>query len=270
MGGITIGGVHIPGILYGYLNHWHIIVDDKDKYGNIIRKSAFPDLRDNEWERAEYYEKARKNQKGYIEIGLRQGGKSEWEAAHIGMTAILFEHSQSVLVSGNGSDLRLLTEKIDFGWKHIWEGISISKLDKDWRRPTLRLGFKDIKNEDHVWSYIMIRNAEEGINTEVAAGTTAKAAVYDEVGKYPFSPVFEAHKPAFLSEFGWRCVPMLVGTGGSFERGNDAQRVFEHPKANNFQEINRPRNRKGYRLVYARNLSSRFVNIGVIYMTIYP
>jgi len=237
MGGITIGGVHIPGILYGHLNHWHIIVDKKDKWGNIVRTPSLPDLRDNEWERAEYFEKARVAQKGYIEVGLRQGGKSEWEASHIGMTAILYENSQSVLVAGNGADMKLLTEKIDFGWKHMWQGLAIPKLDKDWRKPTLRLGFKDKNNEDHVWSYIMIRNAEEGTNTEAAAGTTAKAAVYDEIGKYLFSPVFEAHKPAFLSPYGWRCVPILVGTGGSFEKGNDAKRVFEHPTANNFQEV---------------------------------
>lgn len=237
MGGVTIGGVFIPGILYQHLNHWHIIVDKKDNWGNIIRIPAYPDLRDNEWERGEYYEKCRINQKGYIEVGLRQGGKSEWEAMIIGMTATLYENSQSVLVAGNGADMKLLTEKIDFGWKHMWNGLYIPKLDKDWRKPTLRLGFKDKNNEDHVWSYIMIRNAEEGTNTEAAAGTTAKAAVYDEIGKYPFSPVFEAHKPAFLSPYGWRCVPVLVGTGGSFEKGNDAQRVFEHPRANNFQEV---------------------------------
>jgi hypothetical protein len=236
-GGINIGGVHIPGILYSYLNHWNIIVDTKDKYGNIVRTPKNPDLRDNEWERAEYYEKARVAQKGYIEVGLRQGGKSEWEAGHIGLSATLFENSQNVLVSGNGADLRIITEKIDFGWKNMWEGIRIPKLDKDWRRPTLRLGFKDKKNEDHVWSWIMIRNAEEGLNTEAAAGTTAKAAVFDEIGKYPFSPVFEALKPALLSEFGWRCVPMLVGTGGAFEKGENAERVFYHPRANNFQEI---------------------------------
>lgn len=240
MGGVTIGGVKIPGVLYQHLNHWHIIVDKKDNYGNIIRTPSYPDLRDNEWERGEYYEKCRLNQTGYIEVGLRQGGKSEWEAMIIGMTAILYENSQSVLVAGNGADMKLLTEKIDFGWKHMWQGLAIPKLDKDWRKPTLRLGFKDKNNEDHVWSYIMIRNAEEGTNTEAAAGTTAKAAVYDEIGKYPFSPVFEAHKPAFLSPYGWRCVPVLVGTGGSFEKGNDAQRVFEHPRANNFEPVYDP------------------------------
>jgi hypothetical protein len=244
LGGVNIGGIHIPGILYGYLNHWNLIADSKDKYGNIIRVPKHPDLRDNEWERAEYYEKCRRNQKGYIEVGLRQGGKSEWEAGQIGMTAILFENSQSVLVAGNGADLKLLTEKIDFGWRHMWEGIKIPKLDKDWRKPTVRLGFKDKSNEDHVWSWVMVRNAEDGVNTEAAAGTTAKAAVLDEIGKYPFSPVFEALKPALVSEYGWRCVPMLVGTGGAFEKGANAERYFYHPRANNFQEVYDPESGK--------------------------
>jgi hypothetical protein len=40
--------------------------------------------------------------------------------------------------------------------------------------------------EEDIWSYIVIRNAKDGNNTEVAAGTTAKSFIMDEVGKYPF------------------------------------------------------------------------------------
>src|SRR5690606_5043107 len=52
--------------------------------------------------------------------------------------------------------------------------------------------------------------------------------------------VFEAAKPAFLSEYGWRCTPILVGTGGSFERGADAERFFYNPDANNFLGFDDP------------------------------
>lgn len=234
LGGITVNGIYISGWLYWHLNHWHIIVDTEDEFGNVDRTPAHPDLRDNEWERAEGIEMARKEKKGYMETGARQLGKSEMEASMTAYTAILFPNSQSVLVGGNAGDIGLLTEKIDFGMKHMWAGLAVPKLDNDWRKKTVRLGYKDKNNKDHVYSYIMVRNAEEGNNTEAPAGTTAKGFIMDEVAKYPFSQTFSAAKPAFVSKFGWRCVPILVCTGGSFEKGADAERFFYNPEANNF------------------------------------
>jgi len=234
IGGLNIAGVHISGWLYFHLNHWHIRGDSRDNYGNIIRVSRLPDLRDNEWERAEALEKCRQLMKGYMEVGLRQGGKSEFEASITGYNAILFENSQNVIVGGNKPDLELLTDKLDHGLRNIWVGIGIGKIDKDWRKTTVRLGYKDRNNDPQIWSYIMIRNANDGLNTETSAGTTAKAYVMDEIGKYPFAQVFEAAKPAFLSQYGWRTVPVLVGTGGSFDKGADAERFFYNPDANNF------------------------------------
>lgn len=240
VGGLNIGGVQIPGWLYFHINHWHIRADSKEQHGNIVRVTRKPDLRDNEWERAESLETCRLEGKAYMEIGLRQSGKSEMEASICGWNALMFENSQNLIVGGNKPDLELLTEKLDVGLKNMWEGIGIGKIDKDWRKSTLRLGFKDKDNEAHVWSYIMVRNADDGHNTEAPAGTTAKSAIFDEVGKYPFAQVFEAAKPAFLSEYGWRCVPILVGTGGSFARGADAERYFYNPDANNFLAFTDP------------------------------
>src|SRR5690606_27359695 len=75
-GGVRINGVHIPGWLYWHLNHWWIRIDDQDEYGNDIRIKSRPQLRDNEWIRAEALEKCRIEKKGYMEIGGRQGGKA--------------------------------------------------------------------------------------------------------------------------------------------------------------------------------------------------
>ena len=73
-GGVNINGVFISGWLYWHLNHWWIRVDEKDKYGNDIRVTQRPELRDNEWIRAEFLEGCRIDQQGYMEIGGRQGG----------------------------------------------------------------------------------------------------------------------------------------------------------------------------------------------------
>ena len=56
LGGVTINGVKISGWLYWHLNHWFIGIDGEDEYGNGTRIEKNPDLRDNEWERAEHLE----------------------------------------------------------------------------------------------------------------------------------------------------------------------------------------------------------------------
>ena len=243
-GGITVNGVFISGWLYWHINHWWIRVDDLDEYKNIIRKPCLPDLRDNEWIRAEYLEKCKAEKKGYMEVGGRQGGKSEMEASYFGMNSTVFENTQNLIVCGNDDDLSLLKDKVDFGLKRLWNGISIPRLDKTWRLNQIRLGYKDTAGEDHIWSYIIIRNAREGHNTEAGAGTTAKTVIFDETGKYLFASSFKAVEPAIKSKFGWRTVPILVATGGSFENGRDAENFFCNPDSNNFLSVEDPETHK--------------------------
>lgn len=236
-GGVNINGVYFSGWLYWHLNHWKIRIDDIDEFGNDIRIEDYPQLRDNEWIRAETLERCKQEKAGYMEIGGRQGGKSEMEASYFGMNAIMFKNTQNVIVCGNDNDLSLLKDKVDFGMKNLWEGINIPRLDKTWRLNQIRLGYKKPNGEEDIWSYIVIRNAKDGNNTEVAAGTTAKSFIMDEVGKYPFSAAFKAAEPAFKGANGWRAVPILVGTGGSFDKGQDAENFFYNPEANNFLAI---------------------------------
>ncbi len=233
-GGVWINGVFITPWLYWHLNHWKIRVDATDKYNNEIRIESLPALRDNEWIRAEALEKCRIDKLGYMEIGGRQGGKSEMEASYFGMNAIMFQNTQNVIVCGNDNDLSLLKDKVDFGLKNVWDGLNIPRLDKTWRSNQIRLGYKKPNGDDDIWSYIVIRNAKDGHNTEVSAGTTAKSFIMDEVGKYPFSQAYEAGVPAMKGANGFRAVPILVGTGGAFTHGKDAENFFFNPKANNF------------------------------------
>jgi len=239
-GGVTINGVFISGWLYWHLNHWWIRIDDTDEYGNDIRIQSLPELRDNEWIRAEILEACRIKRQGYIEVGGRQGGKSEMEASYFGMNATLFKNTQNVIICGNDNDLSLLKDKVDFGLKKLWKGISIGRLDKTWRLNQIRLGYKKKNGEEDIWCYIVIRNAKDGNNTEVAAGTTAKTAIMDEIGKYSFASTFKAMEPAIKGKNGWRAVPILVGTGGSFDDGKDAENFFYNPASNNFFEIEDP------------------------------
>lgn len=240
LGGVTVGGVFISGWLYWHTNHWNIALDDEDDFGNVVSPPGLADLRDNEWERAEHLENCRREKQGYIEVGGRQLGKSVQEASFSTYNSILFENSQNIIIGNNSNDLDMLKSKIDFGLKHLWKGISIPRLDKTWRGNQVRLGYKETNGEDVIWSTILIRNTDGGKNTEVAAGTTAKSFVMDEIGKSDFSKAYEAVKPAFRSKFGFRAIPMLVGTGGAFEKGEDAERIFYNPEANEFLGVVNP------------------------------
>lgn len=237
LGGVTINGVYISGWLYWHLNHWWIRVDDVDQWGNDVRKPSLPDLRDNEWIRAEILEECRKERKGYIEVGARQSAKSETEASYFGMNATMFSNTQNLIICGNDNDLSLIKDKVDFGMKNLWEGIGIPRLDKTWRLNQIRLGYKKPDGDDEIWSSIIIRNARDGNVTEVAAGATAKTFIMDEIGKYPFAAAFKAGEPTIKGKNGWRTIPLLVGTGGSFDDGQNAEDFFYNPESNNFYAI---------------------------------
>lgn len=237
LGGVTINGIFFSGWLYWHLNHWWIAIDGEDEWGNDIRVPTLPELRDNEWIRAEHLENCKLQRKGYVEVGGRQGGKSEMEASYFGMNATLFEHTQNLIICGNDNDLSLIKNKVDFGLKKLWPGISIPRLDKTWRLNQVKLGYKDPAGEDHIWSYIIIRNAKDGNNSEVAAGATAKSFIMDEIGKYSFAAAFQAGEPTIKGKNGWRAVPILVGTGGAFDDGKDAENLFYNPEASNFLAI---------------------------------
>lgn len=235
LGGVNVGGVHIPGFLYWHLNHWWIGIDQLDNYGNSIIVASLPDLRDTEWERVEAIMDCIRTKDGYIEIGARRQGKSEMLASYLMYNATLFENTQNAIITGNSNDQGVIVQKIDFGHKKIWDGLRVDKLDRSWKGNQVRLGYKDISNEDHVWSVVAIRNADEGTNTEVAAGLTLKTFILDEIGKYPFGEVVSAAKPTLLTPNGWRGTPLLLGTGGDFKNGADAERYFMYPEANNFK-----------------------------------
>lgn len=238
--GVYIDGIYIHGWYYWHINHWWIRIDTEDENGVEIREEKNPEIRDNEWERMLHFINCSvKPRKGYIEVGGRQGGKSEMEASYLGWNSVLFKNTQNVIIGGNDSDLALLKDKVDFGLRKLWKGIAIPRLDKTWKTNQLRLGYKTPDGENEVWSYIMIRNAKDGNNTEAAAGTTAKSLIMDEIGKYLFGATYQAVEPAFKGKYGWRGVPMMVGTGGAFDNGRDAENFFFNPEAHNFLGIPR-------------------------------
>lgn len=246
--GITINGVYIPGWLYWHVNHWHMYIDYEDQINHSIKRiSSKPHIRDNEWMIAEYLQKAEVDHKGLLIVGSRRLGKSEFEGSIVGRNATIYQGTQNLITGGNDGDIKTIAAITDHGLKNLHPYFKFDRIANDWRKEVV-LGYKDKKNIGYEWSKILVRNFDDGNNTEAAAGTTAKTFIMDEIGKFPFFECFEAAKPAFTSPFGWRCVPILTGTGGSFDRGGDAEKMFNNPEAHNFLAIETKDEAKKYGL----------------------
>jgi hypothetical protein len=235
--GVTINGVNIPGWLYWHICHWHIYIDYEDQINHSIKRvNSHPQLRDNEWLIAETLLRAEQEKKGLLIVGSRRLGKSELEASIIGRNSTIYQGTENIITGGNEPDIKLISFKTDHGLKHLHPYFKFDRIANDWRKEVV-LGVKDKKGMSYEWSKILVRNFDDGNNTEAAAGTTAKTFIMDEIGKFPFFECFEAAKPSFTSPYGWRCVPILTGTGGSFDRGGDAEEMFHNPGAYNFLSL---------------------------------
>ncbi len=145
------------------------------------------------------------------------------------MHATLYQGSQNVIVGNNKGDIRNITLQMDKGLSDITPFLRFNRILNDWGKE-VEFGWKKKNGDRDTWSNVYIRNTEEGKNTEVLAGITPKSLVYDEVGKAPTKEVFLAGLKAFASPYGWRCLPVLTGTGGDFTKGKDAEEMFNDPE----------------------------------------
>lgn len=235
--GVTINGVFIDPWIYWHICHWNIHIDIEDKINKIVKRElSHPLLRDNEWIIGEYRAKSIEQKKGLFLCGSRRLGKSEAEASIIGRSSTIYQGSENVVSGGNTSDIKLITDKLDKGLNNIHPYFRFSRIEDNWRSQ-VTLGVKEKSGRKYPWSYILIRNYDDGQNTEAAAGITAKEFIIDEAAKFNFLRCLEAAIPAFTSPYGWRCSPLIVCTGGSFEKGADAEKVFNNPEAYNMLAV---------------------------------
>ncbi|XAI97418.1 hypothetical protein [Leptolyngbya phage Lbo-JY46] len=236
--GVVINGVFIHGWLYWHINLWNIYMDAEDPVnGEIVRVFSNPLLRDNEWEIASYLKQAEDLKKGIFLVGARRLAKTQFIASYVSRAATIYKGSENVVVGNNKDDINNITVACDLGLNNINPYFYSPRIADDWKKQ-VTLGYKEKKSNKRIpFSHIYIRNTEGGINTEVIAGLTPKTLIFDEIGKGPFLDAFNAAKKSFATPFGWRCVPILVGTGGAFEKGNDAEKVFYEPDVHNMLSV---------------------------------
>lgn len=225
MNGCMIDDVYINPFLYWHLNVWHTEVDIIDDYGRINQKYANPLLRDNEWLVTNEIDRAHKERKGLVILGIRRFAKSVIEASYIAHGATFDENSQNIIAGLNAPDIKLITDKIDKGLNFLPQAWRWQRVEDNWKNQ-VTLGIKTRGGERIPFSQILIRNLDEGNNEEAIAGTKPRRLIIDEIGKGNFLRGFQAAVPGFTTPFGWGCSPILTGTGGDMKKFMDAKSLM--------------------------------------------
>ena len=243
--GLTIDGYYISGWLYWHINHWNITADIMTDWGEIVPTQMVPSLRDNEIILNEELKIAEKERKGIVIMGLRQFSKTTMESSYAGRSAMLFKGSQNLLMGTAKDDLNNLTSALDYGLLNCTPYFRVPRISRDWSSERVLLGLKNKAGDNKVHSTFVIRNTAGGTKTEKGAGVSnLKSNIWDEIGKDEFLQALIGTKPAMLSEFGWRCIPICVGTGGNVEKSKDAKALFFSPASQTFIEHEQPDGRK--------------------------
>lgn len=234
--GVTVNGIHYTGWLYWHLNHWKILIDlPPNKQGRIKRKLANPELRDNEWIIAEHLKKSEELKKGLLIVGCRRFAKTEISSSYIGYNSIVLFGSENMCSASNDPDLNKISASIKRGYKALHPYFKPLFLEDKWGSGNdVVLGFKDSSGERYEYSKLLLRNHNGGTNTEVGAGSTLNSFLIDEIGKSKWMDFFDAVKPAFESEFGWRCSPLATGTTGNMEKAKELETVYRDMETYNF------------------------------------
>jgi len=223
--GCMMGDTYINPFLYWHLNAWHTEVDVIDEFGRIAQKYANPSLRDNEWLVSTEIDRAQKERKGLVILGIRRFAKSVIEASYISHGATFDENSQNIIAGLNAPDIKLITDKIDKGLNFLPEAWKWQRVEDNWKNQ-VTLGIKTKAGERIPFSQIIIRNLDEGNNEEAIAGTKPRRLIIDEIGKGSFLRGLQAAIPGFTTPFGWGCSPILTGTGGDMKKFMDAKSLM--------------------------------------------
>jgi hypothetical protein len=243
MNGAMMDDQYINPFLYWHLNFWNTEVDYIDEYGRINQKYANPNLRDNEWLVTNEIDRAHKEKKGLVILGIRRFAKSVIEASYIAQGATFDENSQNIIAGLNAPDIKLITDKIDKGLNFLPKAWRWQRVEDNWKQQ-VTLGIKTKAGERIPFSQILIRNLDEGNNEEAIAGTKPRRLIIDEIGKGAFLRGLQAAIPGFTTPFGWGCSPILTGTGGDMKKFMDAKGLMFDVGNFNFLEYNNAKDEK--------------------------
>lgn len=245
------GKVYVSGWLYWHTVYWKIAMyTENEKLGKKIRSIKTPYLRDIEWIIADDFVQCEKHGKFYPLVGSRDFGKSIIAGSRAGYNYTLFDKSESIISAGNGTYIKLATDKVEDGLINLHPVLQKQRIINDWKRE-VKAGWKDkktgITSAQSSQSSIQIRNFEEGSKTDAAVGARPGFQLIDEIGTIRnFIACLKDSEGAWWSGVSEgemdkpSCLAMITGTGGDMEKGKEAAEVFLHPEAYNMLAFPNP------------------------------
>ena len=227
--GYTVGGVHITGPHYFYLNFCRIKITVKE--GKIERKIySFPKFLDVDYYFFHEVETARENGEGLIVAKSRRKGFSFKTGALVAHQYTFLRNSISIigayLEAYSGATMNMALEmlnfndhKTDFGkirltnrQDHIISGFEEDGVKQGFKSEIFRLTFKD--------------------NFSAAIGKTADLMLFEEAGKWPnLIDSYTVTAPVFRDGSIMTGMPIIFGTGGDMDSGSvDFAEMFYNPE----------------------------------------
>lgn len=227
--GITIGGYFVHPWLYWHLNIFKNKIPQDDGTEPVIN----PYFRDNEWFFTENLIKAENaGDKGLLMYGTRRMAKSVLMASYITWKAHTKANASASVTSGSISDLNDLTGKIKEGMLYLPDAFKLEIQQQDWDNGDVILGLKRDASNIIEHSRISIKNMVAGQKraSQKTAGAAPSAFLIEEIGKFDFLKGYLAAIPSFETPTGFKCVPILAGTGGEADLSADAMQVLANPE----------------------------------------
>lgn len=238
------GQVYIPGWLYFHTVYWTIeldkeIINPVTGKKSSIKTKGTPLLRDIEWIVANDLQRCKEEGKIYNLVGSRGFGKSFMSSSFIGDAYTFIPDSECLLTGGNNPDIAKLAEKVDLGLSNIHPVFQKQRLKNNWKIE-VRAGWidKDTGFPKGSNSRILARNYDDGNNSMATNGTRPLRQIVDEIGKIPnlIKCVLDS-MPSWMNDYGFFSTPILTGTGGDMEVGEEAGTIFNNPEVYNVLDI---------------------------------
>ena len=176
------------------------------------------------------------NDKLFLTTDYTVTHNSVLEASYTAWGASFDENSQNVIAGLNSPDIKLITDKLDKGLNHLPWYYKWDRIEDNWKQQ-VSLGIKSKSGERYPFSYILIRNLDDGNNEEAIAGTKPRKLIIDEGAKGAFLKGLMAAIPGFTTPYGWGCSPIVTFTGGDAKKYNDAKQLMFDCGAFNFLEF---------------------------------
>lgn len=240
--GVSFGNIKIHPWLYWHVNYWTLSQDTKvEGQHNIDATMALARLRDNEWFINDHLIRAEQGRKGLVIMGTRRAAKSAFIASYTGHTATIRgggEVRQCVVAGASTDDLSNVTSYISGGMKNMHPMFNLypPTTTDFFGKKGVQFGHKTSSNVPNIYSTIKVNNLAKG--DEAAAGATPMSFIMDEIGKFDCGHHFSVAKPSLATPYGWRTVPILVGTGGEIELAEPSKQLMYSPDTNNMVSMN--------------------------------